>query len=106
MELSKLCIYVESLNDFVELQQYLFTQDITWSGNGKKLFRNWVDHSDVLWIDGIEIVFPRNLMIGSNKNMFNGGLNDLDRLKNDFNLKEVNGKKLLRKLKLQKLCIE
>jgi len=37
------------------------------------------------------------------KNMFNSGMNDLDRLKNEFNLKEVNGKKLLRKLKLDKL---
>ena len=103
MILSKLCIYVENLDDFVELQQYLFTQDITWAGNSKKLFRNWTQSTSPLSVDNLEISFPRNLMIGSNKNMFNGGFNDDNRLKNEFNLKEVNGKKILRKLKLKKL---
>ena len=95
MILSRLCIYVENINEFVELQKYLFTKDITWSGNGKKLFRTWAD--------GSEIKFPRNLIIDSNKNMYNTGMNDDDRLKNEYKLKEVKSIYLLRKCKLEKL---
>jgi hypothetical protein len=95
MILSKLCIYVENLDEFVELQKYAFTQGINWSGNGKKLFTTWAD--------GTKIAFPRNLMVGSNKNMFNSGMNDNNRFENSYKLKEINGKKLLRKFKLEKL---
>lgn len=96
MILSKLCIYVENYKEWIDLQEYLFTQGMSWSyTNGQKLYKTWSDDS--------EIIFPRNVMIGSNKNIFNGGMNGDDRFKNEFKLKEVNGKALLRKLKLEKL---
>lgn len=96
MILSKLCIYVENYNEWIDLQEYLFTQGISWLyANEQKLYKTWSD--------GSEIIFPRNLMINSNKNMFNGGMNDNYRLRNDYKLKEINSKKLLRKLKLERI---
>ena len=91
MNISNLGIYVENYNDWIDIQNYLFNQDISWLCGGKELFKNWSN--------GFEIIFPRYLMINSTGQIYNTncGIDDI------FGIKCINAKVLLRKSKLKKI---
>ena len=89
--LNSLCIYVKSLDEYINIQLYLFSKGHQWNGNGDKLFEEWSDHS--------KIEFPRNIIISSSGDIYNVFIGK----DNQYGYKIVTAESLLRKYKLKKL---
>ena len=101
MKLDNYCILVRSYDEWIEIQNFLFSKGFIWTGKHKdQLFTSWNKAND--------LIFPRNILTSYNEEkkcwcLYNVPNKVELALSNNDNDKEIKAIDILRKNKLQSL---
>ena len=100
MKLENLCIYVQNYSEWIELQNYMFSQNIFWVGKNYDTIITKIMDND--------LIFPRNMLFYFNddKNRWciaNVGNTEKGSLLNEDEYKEVKAIEILRRNKLNNI---
>lgn len=102
MKLENLCIYVQNYSEWIELQNYMFSENIFWVGKNYDTVMTKILNND--------FIFPRNMLFYFSESkdrwcIANVGNTEQSVLSNEDEYKEVKAIEILRRNKLKKLSV-